>query len=50
MHTLWIQLLRVLAMSQLTLDGFNQLLKRIDKLEAYVETLAEIISELERSQ
>jgi len=39
-----------LEMSQITLDGFTTLEKRIDKLEAYVETLAKIIAELEASQ
>ena len=37
-------------MSQMTLNGFTTLQKRIDKLEAYVETLAKIISELEERE
>jgi hypothetical protein len=50
LHTLWIQLLWVLALTQLTLDGYSQLEKRIAKLEAYVETLASVISGLEMDQ
>ena len=39
-----------LEMSQMTLSGFTTLEKRINKLEAYVETLAKIISELEMKE
>ncbi len=34
-------------MTQLTLDGFSALQKRIAELERYVETLAKVISDLE---
>jgi len=35
-------------MSQLTLDGFELLSKRLNALEAYVEDLAKVLADMER--